>query len=669
MLDAAQRAGERGEAGAASAIDGAADPAAAAAAETAAASATAASDAASRAASAGAFARMVQARLATMPQAQRSALLGLLEQERASARAGAAAAASAAVLVQPGQEAGQGGQAEQLLAALRQISPAGYSSVAGMLLTPAADAGVTAGAAGADADLAEVAAALRTRAAGGAGTSQQCTTGGTAIEGTVCESPHGAGSGSVAACVNSSAPDSEGGYTWCAADGDKWGKCTDCPVTCERLSALLAAQLEQAQQASCEAAGAAAGGAAGTVAGSSAATLACLDLAQSSAALLSSQALLNCSATAAAAAAAKAASPSPPGWLSRPSLLDIALPRNGSQLNSLPLEERIALLASDERVQAAVAAGARDDPHDYLGGDWNGSFVRAARSEFTIRWRANGSTHAAGQELFKELLVSEETRWFAEASGGAPGREAELAISWDASGGMFEWRGLRQLASDLQLAGLSLLLAYLFIAAHTRSLFLGTLGALQIGLSFPLSLGVYTHVLRIPLFGVLHVLGLYVILGIGCDDIFVLSDAFAQSAWAAPAEARSTTLGRMRWAYRRAIGAIVVTTMTDCMAFLASAICIVPNLVGFGIFTALLAASNLVLVSTNPNPNSNPNPNPNPNPNSSPNPNPDPNPDPDPNPNPNPSPSPNPNLVEDEPGKVEQPQKGIEGADLVRVRG
>ena len=49
-------------------------------------------------------------------------------------------------------------------------------------------------------------------------------------------------------------------------------------------------------------------------------------------------------------------------------------------------------------------------------------------------------------------------------------------------------------------------------------------------------------------------LGLYVILGIGCDDIFVLSDAFAQSAWAAPPAARATDLGRMRWAYRRAIG-------------------------------------------------------------------------------------------------------------------
>ena len=132
MLEAGQRAGERGAAGSGTATDlttTAADPTAAAAAETADAAVTAASDAASSAASAGAFVRMVQARLATMPQAQRSALHSLYEQERASAlaRASAAAAASAAVVVQPGQEAGQDGQAEQLLAALRQISPVGYA--------------------------------------------------------------------------------------------------------------------------------------------------------------------------------------------------------------------------------------------------------------------------------------------------------------------------------------------------------------------------------------------------------------------------------------------------------------------------------------------------------------------------------------------------------------
>ena len=197
---------------------------------------------------------------------------------------------------------------------------------------------------------------------------------------------------------------------------------------------------------------------------------------------------------------------------------------------------------------------------------------------------------------YKLRLISLEDGWFAEAARARS--EAELEMSWDVSGNMITWRGMQQLWSDLKLAGLSLLLVYCFISTHTRSLFLGTLGALQIGLSFPLSLLLYTHVLRIPLFGVLHVIGIYVILGIGCDDLFVLFDAYSQSAWAAPPALRATPLGRMRWAYKRALSAIVVTTLTDCMAFLASSVCIVPNLVGFGIFTALLAVTNLVLTAT-----------------------------------------------------------------------
>ena len=49
--------------------------------------------------------------------------------------------------------------------------------------------------------------------------------------------------------------------------------------------------------------------------------------------------------------------------------------------------------------------------------------------------------------------------------------------------------------------------------------------------------------------GVLHVIGIYVILGIGCDDLFILLDAFNQSAWDSPPETRRSILLRMRWAY------------------------------------------------------------------------------------------------------------------------
>ena len=51
----------------------------------------------------------------------------------------------------------------------------------------------------------------------------------------------------------------------------------------------------------------------------------------------------------------------------------------------------------------------------------------------------------------------------------------------------------------------------------------------------------------------------------------ILLDAFTQSAWEAPPAHRGSILLRMRWAYARAITAIFVTTLTDCMAFLASA--------------------------------------------------------------------------------------------------
>ena len=73
---------------------------------------------------------------------------------------------------------------------------------------------------------------------------------------------------------------------------------------------------------------------------------------------------------------------------------------------------------------------------------------------------------------------------------------------------------------DLSLALCSFVFVYAFICFHSRSLMLGTLGALQIVASFPLALAIYRFVLGVRLFGVMHIIGIYVILGIGCDEAF-----------------------------------------------------------------------------------------------------------------------------------------------------
>ena len=172
-----------------------------------------------------------------------------------------------------------------------------------------------------------------------------------------------------------------------------------------------------------------------------------------------------------------------------------------------------------------------------------------------------------------------------------------LTVTWSMSGWK-NWIGKQTLASDLMLAAAALVLVCICICLHTRSLFLGLLGALQIASSFSLALCVYRFVLGITLFGVLHAIGVFVILGIACDDIFVVYDAFTQAAWLAPPPAASSLEGQLKWALHRAGKAILVTTLTDCAAFMSAIFSGIPNLVSFSILTSLLALANLLLAVT-----------------------------------------------------------------------
>jgi hypothetical protein len=81
----------------------------------------------------------------------------------------------------------------------------------------------------------------------------------------------------------------------------------------------------------------------------------------------------------------------------------------------------------------------------------------------------------------------------------------------------------------------------------------------------------------------------------GADDIFVLQDAWRQSA-VQRKEISGSKLTRFAWAYRRASNAMLVTSITTCMAFIAAATTPVPAIMSFGIFAACVVAFDLMMV-------------------------------------------------------------------------
>ena len=138
---------------------------------------------------------------------------------------------------------------------------------------------------------------------------------------------------------------------------------------------------------------------------------------------------------------------------------------------------------------------------------------------------------------------------------------------------------------DINLAVLSLILVGLFMWVQIGSAFLTIFGMFSIVMSFVLTLPTW------KLFGnealsFMQVLVLYIILGIGADDIFVFCDAWKQSR--SHPEASGSIEKRLQWSWSRAMKAMTVTSLTTGSAFMLTASSDIPQISTFGTFAAVV---------------------------------------------------------------------------------
>ncbi|KAJ3449434.1 sterol-sensing domain [Anaeramoeba flamelloides] len=87
------------------------------------------------------------------------------------------------------------------------------------------------------------------------------------------------------------------------------------------------------------------------------------------------------------------------------------------------------------------------------------------------------------------------------------------------------------------------------------------------------------------------------ILYLGCDDIFIMLDAWRQSKHEKK-EISQNNFTRMNWAYSRATISMLITTSTSTGAFFGNIASTIPSIRYFGIFTGMAVVFNYLLVIT-----------------------------------------------------------------------
>jgi len=122
------------------------------------------------------------------------------------------------------------------------------------------------------------------------------------------------------------------------------------------------------------------------------------------------------------------------------------------------------------------------------------------------------------------------------------------------------------------------------------SLFLAVVALLGILLSFPITY-LFFGLLGYRFMGVLNFLVAFLMLGVGCDDVFV----FHASWCARQKDGCGTTWAKLGAAWVDASSAIVVTSLTTASAFLCNLMSYIPALQEFGLFMAISVAVNLII--------------------------------------------------------------------------
>ena len=203
----------------------------------------------------------------------------------------------------------------------------------------------------------------------------------------------------------------------------------------------------------------------------------------------------------------------------------------------------------------------------------------------------------AGNEFIVDTSETLKTRFglketFSESSyqtaATASTTDGDMKVYWwSLPGQEDEWITLSD--KDLSWTLLSFIGVGAYVSYHTGSIVISAVSMGMTLFSIFVAFFLFRVVFQVAFFQFINFLIIFVVLGIGADDVFVFMDAFHQSVDELRARGEAATLqARIKHTMRRALHAIFVTSFTTSAAFLATALSPLMPLRSFGIFSALV---------------------------------------------------------------------------------
>lgn len=112
--------------------------------------------------------------------------------------------------------------------------------------------------------------------------------------------------------------------------------------------------------------------------------------------------------------------------------------------------------------------------------------------------------------------------------------------------------------------------------------------------SFPITLVIYRKIFMVTNVSSLHLMILFVVLGISADNIFVIWDAFRQSDTFP--QLRGNYEKRMAYMFRRASKSLLATSSTTAFAFMSNGFSSLMPVSAFGWFAFIVIPVNYILI-------------------------------------------------------------------------